>query len=277
MEMHQTLAPFILATETARAQETRNRGTGGRKFSWMMYWLRDGRATWQDPEGNEHVLHGDNILITWRSRPGPLRVPAQAEFLNIIFDVVPRPREPHPVIGWRPLVGTTQPGPMKIIGIRPPYVIEVPHLVRSAQQLLERVCVRWWRSEQDQVVCNMMLAGWIGQLIEHYTQAPEQDPIARAEQYARRALASGCTVADMAREVGMKRSVFSERYTIERQESPGVFLRRVRLELAIELLTQTTQSVTEIAEASGFRNRSSFSRSFRQQHGCSPQAYRQRQ
>ena len=221
MELHQTLAPFILATQTERAQEHLRRGTGGRKYSWMLYWVRDGRASWRDPEGNQHTLHPNNILLTWRGRPGPIQVPPNAELLHVIFDVVPRPREPHPVIGWRPLVGTAQPGPMKIIGIKPSYIIEAPHLVQASQQLLERICIRWWRSEQDQVVCNMMLAGWLGQLIEHYSQAPEQDLIARAEQHARRAFTSGCTVDDMARQVGLKRSTFTDRYIQLRQESPG--------------------------------------------------------
>ena len=94
-----------------------------------------------------------------------------------------------------------QPGVKKILGIKPPHILDDPLLAQSTQQLLEeRVCVRWWRSPRDQVVCNMLLAGWLGALIEacanEETAAP--DPIHQAEHFARQAFASGCTVADMA-------------------------------------------------------------------------------
>ena len=198
--------------------------------------------------------------------------------MSLIFDVVPRTREPHPELGWRPVLNTIQPGVKKILGVKPPHVLQDPILARATQQLLERVCVRWWRSPQDQVVCNMLLAGWLGTLIEacanEETAAP--DPINQAEHFARHAFASGCTIADMAEHVGMRPSTFADHFQRARGETPGSFLHRIRMEQAADLLTTETLRVSLVAERCGYSNRTSFTRAFKDMYQLSPQAFRKK-
>ncbi len=53
------------------------------------------------------------------------------------------------------------------------------------------------------------------------------------------------------------------------------YVNEFRLAYAADLLVETNDSVTRIAEQSGFLTRSNFYREFQRVHGCSPTAYRQ--
>jgi AraC-like DNA-binding protein len=57
--------------------------------------------------------------------------------------------------------------------------------------------------------------------------------------------------------------------------TPHQYLMRVRLLTAIGLLRETSRSVTDIAYDSGWSDLSNFSRTFRREVGCSPNAFRQ--
>lgn len=56
--------------------------------------------------------------------------------------------------------------------------------------------------------------------------------------------------------------------------SYGEYIRKLRIEKAIGLLTSSTYSLTEIAYLTGFSDQSHFTRIFRQQTGKTPSAYR---
>lgn len=58
--------------------------------------------------------------------------------------------------------------------------------------------------------------------------------------------------------------------------TPGVLLRKLRLQHACELLVRSDRSVSEIAEHSGFRDAYSFSRAFKNALGVSPRKYREK-
>jgi len=53
-------------------------------------------------------------------------------------------------------------------------------------------------------------------------------------------------------------------------ESPGVFIRRLKMELAFKTLHAKDSSILEVALASGFENHSAFTRTFKQVFGYSP-------
>ena len=59
-------------------------------------------------------------------------------------------------------------------------------------------------------------------------------------------------------------------------ETPARYLSRLRLERARRLLETTDRSVTEICFEVGYESLASFSHSFRQYAGTSPQRYRRR-
>jgi len=98
--------------------------------------------------------------------------------------------------------------------------------------------------------------------------------IARAALALRARVSEGWTVARLAREVGLSRSAFFDRFTREMGCAPGEYLLRARMEEAAVLLEDSARSVEEIATAVGYRASSSFSVAFRRYHGASPKTFR---
>jgi YesN/AraC family two-component response regulator len=91
-------------------------------------------------------------------------------------------------------------------------------------------------------------------LHQHYT-----DPIARP---------------DIARHVGLDEDYLTTCFRQELGVTPVAYLNRYRVNQARGLLTETDKSITEIAIEVGFSDSGYFSRVFRREAGCSPEAYR---
>ncbi|MGE4339376.1 MAG: AraC family transcriptional regulator [Pigmentiphaga sp.] len=78
----------------------------------------------------------------------------------------------------------------------------------------------------------------------------------------------------LAREIGMSRSSFAERFTRALGEPPMRYLTRRRLEQASMRLLQTSVAVTRIAHDSGYESESAFNRAFKRFYGAPPAAWR---
>jgi AraC family transcriptional regulator len=81
-------------------------------------------------------------------------------------------------------------------------------------------------------------------------------------------------VEELAREKGLSRSNFSHLFRSATGESPGDYLRRKRLDRAMELLRQSRLSIKEIAARTGFADSTHFCKSFRARYQMSPGAFR---
>lgn len=68
----------------------------------------------------------------------------------------------------------------------------------------------------------------------------------------------------------LSRSVFAERFKRAYGLGPIDVLRRIRMQRAAELLTRTDLPVKRIAEMTGYRSRTYFSRAFRSEFGLTP-------
>ncbi len=79
---------------------------------------------------------------------------------------------------------------------------------------------------------------------------------------------------DLARHVGMDGDYLTVCFRKELGVTPIAYLNRYRVHQAKRLLTETDQSITEIARAVGFSDSGYFSRIFRRETGYSPEAYR---
>lgn len=99
--------------------------------------------------------------------------------------------------------------------------------------------------------------------------------IARAALALRARVSEDWTVARLAREVGLSRSAFFDRFMREMGCSPTDYLLRARMEEAAVLLEDSATSVEHVASAVGYRWASSFSVAFRRYHGASPRAFRE--
>ena len=82
------------------------------------------------------------------------------------------------------------------------------------------------------------------------------------------------TVDGLAREVGMSRSVFAERFVHSVGAPPMQYLAKWRLQLAANLLVNRGVSTGQAAAEVGYDSEAAFSRAFKKQVGLSPGAWR---
>ncbi|MFO0775721.1 MAG: AraC family transcriptional regulator [Nitrospiraceae bacterium] len=84
------------------------------------------------------------------------------------------------------------------------------------------------------------------------------------------------TIASLGREVGVSRSVLTERFHRYLGETPMAYLTRWRLQLAARSLQSTNQSAAEIAGTVGYESEAAFNRAFKRQFGIPPARFRSR-
>jgi len=84
------------------------------------------------------------------------------------------------------------------------------------------------------------------------------------------------TVASLAIEAGVSRSVLAERFRRYLSETPIAYLTRWRLQLSAQLLTSTSNSVAQIAAEVGYESEPSFNRAFKREFGYPPARFRSR-
>ena len=82
------------------------------------------------------------------------------------------------------------------------------------------------------------------------------------------------TIAGLANEVGISRSVLAERFRRYLSEAPIAYLTRWRLQLGAQRLKSTSSSVAEIAAEVGYESEPSFNRAFKREFGLPPARFR---
>lgn len=82
------------------------------------------------------------------------------------------------------------------------------------------------------------------------------------------------TLQELAKQAGMSRSAFAQKFK-ERVGEPAIeYLTRWRMLLAGDRLTSSDAPVSEIAQSLGYESESAFSAAFRKAMGCAPRQYR---
>ena len=82
------------------------------------------------------------------------------------------------------------------------------------------------------------------------------------------------TIATLAREVGMSRSVLADRFRHYLDETPMAYLTRWRLQLGAQMLASTSYSVAQIAAEVGYESESAFNRAFKREFTFPPARFR---
>ncbi|MCU5782853.1 AraC family transcriptional regulator [Alcanivorax balearicus MACL04] len=82
------------------------------------------------------------------------------------------------------------------------------------------------------------------------------------------------TVESMAKEMGVSRSVFAERFLTVTGITPLRYVTELRMRLASQWLTRERLPVEDVAERLGYGSQAAFSRAFKRTTGHSPGAYR---
>jgi len=82
------------------------------------------------------------------------------------------------------------------------------------------------------------------------------------------------TLASIAKEAGLSRSVLAERFRHYLGESPIAYLTRWRLQLGAQRLTSTSHSVAQIAAEVGYESEAAFNRAFKREFQLPPARFR---
>lgn len=81
---------------------------------------------------------------------------------------------------------------------------------------------------------------------------------------------------DIAKHAGISLAALKRLFQAAVEQSPGAFIRRLRMELAFQSLQNRDASILEIALASGFEDQAAFARRFKQLFGYSPSKARKK-
>jgi AraC-like DNA-binding protein len=84
------------------------------------------------------------------------------------------------------------------------------------------------------------------------------------------------TVDELAREVGLSRSVLAQRFAELVGESPIRYLANWRMQLAKQMMREGTHNIQEVATRVGYDSEAAFNRAFKRATGSPPAAWRSR-
>src|SRR5436190_16194173 len=82
------------------------------------------------------------------------------------------------------------------------------------------------------------------------------------------------TIADLAKEAGISRSVLADRFRHYLSEPPMAYLTRWRLQLGAQMLSSTSYSVSQIAAEVGYESEAAFNRAFKREFQVPPARFR---
>ena len=86
--------------------------------------------------------------------------------------------------------------------------------------------------------------------------------------------AQAWTIASLAKEAGLSRSVLAERFRHYLNEPPMAYLTRWRLQLGAQMLASTSYSVAQIASEVGYESEPAFNRAFKREFTDPPARFR---
>ena len=110
-------------------------------------------------------------------------------------------------------------------------------------------------------------------LLENLLQ-PNRDGVERAEAYIRQHLAEPLSIQDIARGIGISKSVLYKDFHRHFGVTLGAFVNACRVEASLPLLRDTALSMEDISHQVGFSSASRYSKVFKQHRGVSPLQYR---
>ena len=83
------------------------------------------------------------------------------------------------------------------------------------------------------------------------------------------------TLEALAQQCGLSRTGLAERFRKAMNDTPLNYLRTVRIQNAMRLLSETEQTLEQVAQAVGYQDAFSFSKAFKRTVGMAPRAFRQ--
>jgi AraC-like DNA-binding protein len=236
----------------------------------------DGRA-WSIPRDGTYCIQPGRL----HDLSGHGNRPAWVHF-DLVFD--PR-RAKHPYAGpyqsdLGPRRSLLQPDAMALFGVDLP-VLATGRMARVLSNAVPRIVALHKRGEAIAVLearqrLGELFIAWVGDLGGGGALSAS-DRLGRVEAAVMAHLDLPWPVDEMAAVAGLGRSAFCDCWRSARRESPAVWLRRMRMERAAELLAHRGIDAATAGRLVGYADASVFGRAFRAVHGCTPGAWRGRQ
>lgn len=104
--------------------------------------------------------------------------------------------------------------------------------------------------------------------------AARDSAVGRALGAIHREPARGWTVASLAQQAGVSRTVFAERFARLLGEAPLSYVARCRMQLGARLLETTDDTVLQVALSAGYESEAAFNRAFKREFELPPARYR---
>lgn len=109
-------------------------------------------------------------------------------------------------------------------------------------------------------------AGW--------AHAVADTPVRQAMALLHADCARDWTLASLARQVGLSRTALAERFRLAMGDTPLHYLRTVRMQKAMLLLSETGHNLEQVAREVGYTDAFSFSKVFKREVGVAPRDFR---
>jgi AraC-like DNA-binding protein len=123
------------------------------------------------------------------------------------------------------------------------------------------------------------LRAYIAELPAHQTgwlAVARDAEVGKALALMHRNPAQPWTIASLAKEAGVSRSVLAERFRRYLNEAPMAYLTRWRLQLGAQMLASTSYSVAQIAAEVGYESEAAFNRAFKREFTLPPAGFRRK-
>jgi AraC-like DNA-binding protein len=104
--------------------------------------------------------------------------------------------------------------------------------------------------------------------------AARDPPVGRALGAIHREPGRAWTVASLAQQAGVSRTVFAERFARLLGEPPLSYVSRCRMQLGARLLETTDETVLQVALSAGYESEAAFNRAFKREFDLPPARYR---
>ncbi|MGC4014358.1 MAG: AraC family transcriptional regulator [Luteolibacter sp.] len=152
-------------------------------------------------------------------------------------------------------------------------------LLDEERILIGRICGKFTGpAEGDRFAIHHLSAALLHLVVSRpdigWNDAPRSDGLVRITDHIMRNFATSLEVPALAKMAGLSARALSSLFQREYHASPSRFIARVRTSEAAKLLAETSLSLDDIAEQTGFPNRFYFTRVFTRLTGKSPAKFR---
>ena len=240
------------------------------------------------------LLETGDVLVTPHGLPYliqyPLDVPPTLEVPLVVVQDSSRPHAED--VEWLGMACHLDRAHRNLLTDFLPYAIHLKKATPGLTRWLKRT-VELFRAEHQasspgrgsilsrlaEIVCVQALRIWIEQMppeSKGWLRGLKDERIALALQAIHKDPGCRWTVASLARQAGMSRTVFATRFKALIGESPMEYVSRWRVHRAIGLLERDGSSLKSVVEASGYRSAATFRLNFKRQFGKLPSDYRRR-